>query len=255
MAATLGRPTPAILGAALVPGWRVLPQKVSKSILVVEDEDTLQKTLRYNLEREGYTVFSAEDGELGLKLARQRRPDLYILDIMLPALDGLSLCRILRRETEAPILMLTARADEVDRVAGLETGADDYLTKPFGMRELIARVRALLRRASQGMTRFEKPILEGSGILLDTRRRLVLKGDREIALKPKEFDLLAFLMAHPGEVFSRDELLNRVWGYQFGAGSRTVDVHVRWLREKIEDEPSQPDLLQTIRGVGYRFRE
>jgi DNA-binding response OmpR family regulator len=151
--------------------------------------------------------------------------------------------------------MLTARADEVDRVAGLETGADDYLTKPFGMRELIARVRALLRRASQGMTRFEKPILEGSGILLDTRRRLVLKGDREIALKPKEFDLLAFLMAHPGEVFSRDELLNRVWGYQFGAGSRTVDVHVRWLREKIEDEPSQPDLLQTIRGVGYRFRE
>lgn len=228
---------------------------MAKSILVVEDEDTLQKSLRYNLEREGYTVFSAEDGELGLKVARQRRPDLYILDIMLPALDGLSLCRILRRETQAPILMLTARADEVDRVAGLETGADDYLTKPFGMRELVARVRALLRRAAQGAARVDKPILESSGILLDTRRRLVRKTDKEIALKPKEFDLLAFLMSHPGEVFSREELLNRVWGYQFGGGSRTVDVHVRWLREKIEDQPSQPELVQTVRGAGYRFRE
>lgn len=228
---------------------------LAKSILVVEDEDTLQKSLRYNLEREGYTVFSAEDGELGLKVARQRRPDLYILDIMLPALDGLSLCRILRRETQAPILMLTARADEVDRVAGLETGADDYLTKPFGMRELVARVRALLRRAAQGVARVDKPILERSGILLDTRRRLVRKTDKEIALKPKEFDLLAFLMSHPGEVFSREELLNRVWGYQFGGGSRTVDVHVRWLREKIEDQPSQPELVQTVRGAGYRFRE
>lgn len=228
---------------------------MAKSILVVEDEDTLQKSLRYNLEREGYTVFSAEDGELGLKVARQRRPDLYILDIMLPALDGLSLCRILRRETQAPILMLTARADEVDRVAGLETGADDYLTKPFGMRELVARVRALLRRAAQGVARVDKPILESSGILLDTRRRLVRKTDKEIALKPKEFDLLAFLMSHPGEVFSREELLNRVWGYQFGGGSRTVDVHVRWLREKIEDQPSQPELVQTVRGAGYRFRE
>lgn len=228
---------------------------LAKSILVVEDEDTLQKSLRYNLEREGYTVFSAEDGELGLKVARQRRPDLYILDIMLPALDGLSLCRILRRETQAPILMLTARADEVDRVAGLETGADDYLTKPFGMRELVARVRALLRRAAQGAARVDKPILESSGILLDTRRRLVRKTDKEIALKPKEFDLLAFLMSHPGEVFSREELLNRVWGYQFGGGSRTVDVHVRWLREKIEDQPSQPELVQTVRGAGYRFRE
>lgn len=228
---------------------------MAKSILVVEDEDTLQKSLRYNLEREGYTVFSAEDGELGLKVARQRRPDLYILDIMLPALDGLSLCRILRRETQAPILMLTARADEVDRVAGLETGADDYLTKPFGMRELVARVRALLRRAAQGVARVDKPILERSGILLDTRRRLVRKTDKEIALKPKEFDLLAFLMSHPGEVFSREELLNRVWGYQFGGGSRTVDVHVRWLREKIEDQPSQPELVQTVRGAGYRFRE
>ncbi|HET9200884.1 MAG TPA: response regulator transcription factor [Dehalococcoidia bacterium] len=228
---------------------------MAKSILVVEDEDTLQNSLRYNLEREGYTVFSAEDGELGLKVARQRRPDLYILDIMLPALDGLSLCRILRRETQAPILMLTARADEVDRVAGLETGADDYLTKPFGMRELVARVRALLRRAAQGVARVDKPILERSGILLDTRRRLVRKTDKEIALKPKEFDLLAFLMSHPGEVFSREELLNRVWGYQFGGGSRTVDVHVRWLREKIEDQPSQPELVQTVRGAGYRFRE
>ncbi|HEX5939752.1 MAG TPA: response regulator transcription factor [Dehalococcoidia bacterium] len=231
------------------------PSKSAKTVLVVEDEDTLQKSLRYNLEREGYTVLSAEDGELGLRLARQKRPDLYILDIMLPGLDGLSLTRILRRETQSPILMLTARVDEVDRVAGLETGADDYLTKPFGMRELIARVRALLRRADQGQPRLDKPVLENGGIKLDTRRHLVEKNGREIALKPKEFELLAFLMSHPGEVFSREELLTRVWGYQFGGGSRTVDVHVRWLREKIEDRPSQPDLVQTIRGAGYRFKE
>jgi DNA-binding response OmpR family regulator len=228
---------------------------LSKSILVVEDEDTLQKSLRYNLEREGYTVVSAEDGELGLKLARQKRPDLYILDIMLPGLDGLSLCRILRRETQAPILMLTARVEEVDRVAGLETGADDYLTKPFGMRELVARVRALLRRADQGVGRLDKPVLENYGLLIDTRRRVVQKDGQEITLKPKEFELLAFLMSHPGEVFTRDELLNRVWGYQFGGGSRTVDVHVRWLREKIEKEPSNPDLVQTVRGAGYRFKD
>lgn len=228
---------------------------MSKSILVVEDEATLQKSLRYNLEREGYTVLSAEDGEIGLKVARQKRPDLYILDIMLPRLDGLSLCRILRRETEAPIMMLTARVDEVDRVAGLETGADDYLTKPFGMRELVARVRALLRRADASPRRIEKPVLEGQGILLDTRRRMASKGEAEIALKPREFDLLAFLMSHPGEVFSRDELMTRVWGYQYGVGSRTVDVHVRWLREKIEDEPSKPSILQTVRGAGYCFSE
>lgn len=229
--------------------------KLSKSILVVEDEPTLEKTLRYNLEREGYTVFSADDGELGLKLARQRRPDLYILDIMLPRLDGLSLCRILRRETEAPIMMLTARVDEVDRVAGLETGADDYLTKPFGMRELVARVRALLRRADQGPKRVEKPVLEGGDLVVDVRRRMAHKGGQEITLKPKEFDLLTFLMGHPGEVFSREELLTRVWGYEFGAGSRTVDVHVRWLREKVEDNPSAPQLVQTVRGAGYRFKE
>jgi DNA-binding response OmpR family regulator len=174
---------------------------------------------------------------------------------MLPGLDGLSLCRILRRETQAPILMLTARVDEVDRVAGLETGADDYLTKPFGMRELVARVRALLRRAESGPTLIEKPILESDGLFIDARRRQVEKNGALVSLKPKEFDLLAFLMSHPGEVFSREELLHRVWGYEFAGGSRTVDVHVRWLRERIEDEPSQPRLVQTVRGAGYRFRE
>jgi DNA-binding response OmpR family regulator len=225
-----------------------------KSILVVEDEATLQLSLRYNLEREGYTVVSAEDGDAGLRLARQKRPDLYILDIMLPGIDGLSLCRILRRETQAPILMLTARVEEVDRVAGLETGADDYLTKPFGMRELVARVRALLRRADAGPKWTEKPILESDGLVIDARRRQVEKDGGRVSLKPKEFDLLAFLMSHPGEVFSREELLQRVWGYEFGGGSRTVDVHVRWLRERIEDEPSQPKLVQTVRGAGYRFR-
>jgi DNA-binding response OmpR family regulator len=232
-----------------------MPSFLSKTILVVEDESTLQKTLRYNLEREGYAVLSAEDGEEGLKLARQKRPDLYILDIMLPRLDGLSLLRILRRETQAPVLMLTARVDEVDRVAGLETGADDYLTKPFGMRELVARVRALLRRAEVGPRRVEKPIIEAKNLVVDTRRRHVTRDGEAVSLKPKEFDLLAFLMAHAGEVFSREELLNRVWGYEFAGGSRTVDVHVRWLREKIEADPSAPHLVQTVRGAGYRFTE
>jgi len=223
-----------------------------KKILVVDDEPTLVATLRYNLEREGYEVLEAADGESALTLARSGRPDLIVLDLMLPGLDGREVCRILRRDMTVPILMLTARAEELDKVVGLELGADDYVTKPFGMRELLARVRALLRRA------VTSPAAEGgeltSGDLeVDLRRRRASRKGQELSLKPKEFELLSFFLQNRGFAFTRDKLLDEVWGYDFAADTRTVDVHVRWLRQKIEDEPARPTRLITVRGVGYRF--
>ncbi len=195
---------------------------MGKKVLVVEDEPTLVETLEYNLTRQGYDVCTAADGLAALEVARRERPDLIVLDIMLPGLDGFEVCRILRREMSVPILMLTARADEVDKVVGLEVGADDYLTKPFSMRELLARVK-------------------------------VLRQGEPLRLKPKEHDLLVFLARNRGLVLSRDLILERVWGWDFGGGSRTVDVHVRWLREKIEPDPACPTRIVTVRGVGYRF--
>ena len=223
-----------------------------KRILVVDDEPTLVATLRYNLEREGYQVITASDGDVGLTLARSDRPDLIILDLMLPAIDGFEVCRLLRREMTVPILMLTAKADEVDKVVGLELGADDYVTKPFSMRELLARVRALLRRAETGPA-VEMELLAVGDLQVDLRRREASRQGQPLTLKPKEYELLLFLLRNRGRAFTREQLLDQIWGYDFVGDTRTVDVHVRWLRQKIEDEPAKPTRLITIRGMGYRF--
>jgi len=220
------------------------------SILIVEDGETLQETLAYNLDREGYTVATATDGPGGLELARSQKPDLVVLDVMLPELDGLSVCRILRREMDVPIIMLTARSSEVDKIIGLDSGADDYITKPFALGEFLARVRAALRRKPKPAT---PDRLEGGDLSVDLVGRKAYKGQAELNLSHKEFDLLAELMRNEGLVLSRDLLLTKVWGYDYIGESRTVDVHVRWLREKIEDNPSKPTRITTVRSVGYRF--
>ena len=229
-------------------------------ILVVEDDLTLLETLEYNLTGEGYKVITAADGLTAVEVAREEQPDLIVLDLMLPCLDGFEVCRILRREMSVPILMLTARVDEVDRVVGLEVGADDYLTKPFSMRELLARVKALLRRVrlireemAGEQHRPSSEQLAYGDLVIDLDRRDVLVRGESLRLKPKEFDLLVFLARHPGMALSRDLLLQRVWGWDYGGGSRTVDVHVRWLREKVEADPANPERIVTVRGVGYCF--
>jgi DNA-binding response OmpR family regulator len=222
----------------------------TKTVLLVDDEPTLVATLKYNLEREGYRVITAADGEQALLAARAERPELIILDLMLPVMDGLEVCRILRRETSQPILMLTARGEEVDKVVGLELGADDYVTKPFGMRELLARVRALLRRT--GASEPDEGLVSGD-LTFDLKRREVRRDGKALDLKPKEIDLLLYFARNRGRAFSREQLLREVWGYDFYGDSRTVDVHVSWLRQKIEPEPHRPARLVTVRGVGYRF--
>ncbi|MBA3945400.1 MAG: response regulator transcription factor [Herpetosiphonaceae bacterium] len=225
------------------------------TILLVEDEAILAETLRYNLEREGHTVVIAGDGAQALELARREHPDLVLLDVMLPRLDGFSVCRILRGESGVPIIMLSARQDEVDRIAGLELGADDYVVKPFSLGELLARVRAILRRGQLEGSTVPREVLQSGGLKVDTGSRRVWCGSEEVALSAKEFDLLTCLMRHQGMALSRDLLLQRVWGYDFMGDSRTVDVHIRWLREKLEHDPGQPQLLTTVRGIGYRFQE
>ncbi len=220
------------------------------SILIVEDDETLQQTLAYNLEIEGYTVSVAADGQTGLELARAQSPDLVVLDLMLPELDGLSVCRILRRETDMPIIMLTARSGEVDKIIGLDSGADDYITKPFSLGEFLARVRAALRRKAKPAA---SERLQSGDLTLNLVGRRAYKGDRELNLSHKEFDLLAELMRSQGMVLSRDLLLTKVWGYDYYGETRTVDVHIRWLREKIEEAPSKPKRITTIRSIGYRF--
>jgi len=234
------------MGNIINPGLAV------KRILVVDDEPTLVATLQYNLEREGYQVDTALDGESAVATARAVRPDLILLDVMLPGLDGLEVCRILRRDTSAPILLLTAKVDEVDKVVGLEIGADDYVTKPFGMRELMARIRALLRRAASTEPRPTDALTSGD-LTIDPAARTATRDGTPLALKPKEFDVLAHFLRYRGRAFSRDELLSAIWGYEFAGDTRTVDVHISWLRQKIENEPSKPVRLITVRGVGYRF--
>lgn len=219
-------------------------------ILIVDDEPALLDTLALNLRGSGYEVVTAADGAAALDVARAQSPDLVILDLMLPELDGLTVCRSLRQAYDTPILILTARTGELDKIIGLESGADDYLTKPFSLGELQARIRALLRRA--GPRRISDEIRSGD-LLLNLVSRRAFVGDRELVLSPKEFSLLAELMRHQGAVLSRDLLLTRVWGYDYYGDSRTVDVHVRWLREKIEVDPSQPARISTVRGIGYRF--
>jgi DNA-binding response OmpR family regulator len=232
---------------------------MSENILIVEDEPTLLETLTYNLTCQNYQVHTATDGVTAVALARELRPDLIVLDLMLPKLDGFEVCRILRQEMNTPILILTARDDEIDRVIGLELGADDYMSKPFSMREFLARVKAQLRRMR--LMREERgsgdilprEVLKFGNLTLDLARREVLLGENTLYLKPKEFDLLLFLARHRGQVLTRELILERVWGWDFSGGSRTVDVHVRWLREKIEQDPAQPVRIVTVRGAGYRF--
>ncbi len=222
-----------------------MPQR----ILIIEDEPTLVETITYNLQREGYDVLSARDGEAGLQAAQAQAPDLVILDLMLPKLNGLDVCRALRRTSSVPVLMLTARSSEADKVAGLDIGADDYVTKPFGMRELLARVKAMLGRQSAGAAGGP----QYGNFTLDEARHEIRLGGRALALTPLEYALLAHLLRNHGITLSRDNLLERVWGYDYGGDTRTVDVHVRSLREKIETAPSAPRHLITVRGVGYRL--
>lgn len=232
-------------------------------IVVVEDDATLLDTLEYNLEKQGYTVFTASHGLKALDLIREQQPDLIVLDVMLPGLDGLEICRVVRRDMNVPILMLTAKSEELDKVVGLEVGADDYLTKPFSMRELLARVKAQLRRVrlmreevAQGAPpppeAPAKNELIANNLHIDLDRREAMLDGNPIRLKPKEYELLVFLVRNQGVALSRDLILERVWGW-FNDNSRTVDVHVRWLREKIEVEPSSAKRLITVRGIGYRF--
>jgi len=223
-----------------------------KTILVADDEPTLVATLKYNLERESYAVITAADGESALDAARASHPDLIVLDLMMPGLNGLEVCRIIRREMHVPILILTARGAETDKVAGLEIGADDYVTKPFSMRELVARVRALLRRSEHAPAQ-ESDIVSAGDLTIDMRKRTVTKNGTPLSLKPKEFELLSFFARNHGKAFTRDQLLNQIWGYDYAGDTRTIDVHIRWLREKVENEPERPERLITIRGVGYRF--
>jgi DNA-binding response OmpR family regulator len=233
-----------------------MPEK----ILVVEDELSLRETLAYNLKKEGYAVESVGDGRSALDAARRLKPDLVVLDLMLPELDGFEVARVLRKEMTTAILMLTARDDEIDRVVGLEVGADDYMTKPFSMRELLARVKAQLRRtrlireemtSAQAHAPHEQ--LAFGALLIDQTRREVTLDKQPLQLKPKEYELLLFLAQHRGKMLSREFILERVWGWDYIGDSRTVDVHVRWLRQKIEVDASKPSRIVTVRGGGYRF--
>lgn len=233
---------------------------MTESILIVEDEPALQDTLAYNLRKEGYAVNVVGDGVAALEAARRHKPDLIVLDIMLPKLDGFEVARTLRKEMTTAILMLTARDDEIDRVVGLEVGADDYLTKPFSMRELIARVKAQLRRARllrEELGKTGQPVtherLTFDDLSIDLTRREVTLNGQVVSMKPKEYELLLFFAEHKGQMLSREFILERVWGWDYIGDSRTVDVHVRWLRQKIEADAGNPVRIVTVRGGGYRF--
>ena len=229
----------------------------NESVLVIEDEENLVEVLRYNLEREGYQVEACLDGAEGLDSARVSHPDLIILDVMLPGLDGFEICRILRRESDVPILFLTARGEEIDKVVGLELGADDYVTKPFSVREVVARVKAMLRRsqssAREGTTEPARRVIRAGDLEIDLDGHSVTLKGQPLSLKPREFDLLAMLASNQGRALTRDQMLERVWGHDYYGDTRTVDVHIRWLREKIQHYPQASQRIITIRGVGYRF--
>jgi two-component system OmpR family response regulator len=231
---------------------------IGSKILIVEDDRTLLDVLKYNLTKDGYEVVGAVDGIQALELARSEKPDLIILDIMLPKLGGFEVCRVLRKEMTVPILMLTAKVDETDKVVGLEIGADDYMTKPFSLRELVARIRAMLRRAEmlKQETVSKETIsaaIQIADLTIDFARHQAFLGGSVLHLSPKEFDLLAFLARNRGRAFTRDYLLEKVWGYDYTGDTRTVDVHIRWLRQKIEADPAHPQRLLTVRGLGYKF--
>ena len=224
------------------------------TILIVEDDDTVREALSAGLESEGYEVILSDNGLDGLEQAKEEGPDLILLDLMLPEMDGLSVCRALRRNSNVPIIMLTARGTEMDKIVGLETSADDYVVKPFSLGELLARIRSLLRRTRNDKQENQMQLTSGN-VSLDFTSRRVSKDDAEVHLTQKEFNLLAELMRNKGAVLSRDLLLEKVWGYSYVGNTHTVDVHIRWLREKIELDPSKPVRIVTVRGVGYRFEE
>jgi two-component system, OmpR family, alkaline phosphatase synthesis response regulator PhoP len=229
-----------------------------QKILVVEDEPDIRKLVQYNLAQERFKVLEAEDGEQALKIVQRDKPHLLILDLMLPGLSGIELCRILRDRTDTarlPILMLTAKAGETDRVLGLEMGADDYLTKPFSPRELVARVRAILRRAASAAQTESMPAYDKGGLKIDFTTYEVFARGKNVKLTLKEFELLRFLVQNPNRVLSRDQLLDRVWGGETFVTPRTVDVHIRRLRKAIEKDDSKPKWILTLRGVGYKFDE
>lgn len=232
-----------------------------KKILVIDDEPLIVESVSYNLKQEGYDVMTATDGETGLKLAETGNFDLILLDLMLPGIDGMEICRTIRKTSEIPIIMLTAKEGEIDRVLGLELGADDYVTKPFSMRELMARVKRVLKRTTVGTEADGAKATGRGGTIVSGRLEIDLLG-HEVAvngatvnLSSKEFELLRILASHPGQVLTREQLLDLVWGNDFYGDSRTVDVHIRWLREKIEKDPSNPEFILTVRGVGYKFRK
>jgi DNA-binding response OmpR family regulator len=226
---------------------------MARTILVVDDEPTLRETLAEALDADGFRVLTAADGREALSRFREHQPDLVVLDLMLPELSGIEVCRIIRAESGVPIVMLTAKSSELDKVVGLELGADDYVTKPFSLRELTARIRALLRRTEQS-TEAPTPFVELGPLTIDLAGHRLLRDDERIPLKPKVFELLAYLLRHPGQVLTRDQLLEHVWGYDYAGETRTVDVHVHWLRAAIEPVPAEPIYLHTVRGVGYVFR-
>jgi two-component system alkaline phosphatase synthesis response regulator PhoP len=227
---------------------------MSRGILVVEDDTTLRETLAEALEGDGFRVTSAADGAEALSAFRSDQPDLILLDLMLPELSGVEVTRIVRAESQVPIIMLTAKDSELDRVLGLELGADDYVTKPFSLRELTARIRAVLRRLDRpDAGAADRPIPLGR-VEVDVAGHRLMREGQPVPITPKAFELLAFLLRNAGQVFSRDQLLENVWGYDFAGESRTVDVHVHWLRAEIEPVPSRPTIIETIRGVGYVLR-
>lgn len=225
-----------------------------KRILVVEDEPSIVTLLTYNLEQAGFQVLTAEDGNQGFHLALDEKPDFIILDIMLPGMDGIEICKKLRQEkVKTPILMLTARDDELDKVLGLEIGADDYMTKPFSPRELVARMKAIMRRINIENEADEDDVIVIGDLLINKSRHIVQLNGKLLELTPKEFELLLFFAKHRGKVLSRDQLLNGVWDFEYDGDTRIVDVHVSHLREKIEDDPKKPQYIKTIRGFGYKL--
>ena len=227
-----------------------------EKILVVEDEENILEAIKYSLSKEGYEVYGASDGEIGLEKAKELSPNLVILDVMLPSLDGFEVCRILRKDMDVPVFMLSAKSEEIDRVVGLEIGADDYITKPFSMRELMARVRNALRRANEergNANSSKRDKIVAGELEINLASHMVRLSGMPIEMKPREFSLLALLASNAGRAYSRDQILESLWGHAYIGDVRTVDVHVRWIREKIEDDPSRPTKIVTVRGVGYRF--
>ncbi|MGC8971279.1 MAG: winged helix-turn-helix domain-containing protein [bacterium] len=228
---------------------------MAEKILIVDDEKPIVDSIKYTLYKEGYDVVVSYDGEDALEKFKKENPDLIILDIMLPKLSGLEVCRIIRRTSNVPIIMLTAKGEDMDKVIGLELGADDYVPKPFSMRELVARIKAVLRRTKLPVNLVKtKERLEFDDVVIDIKGRIVTKKGVQVDLSPKEFDLLVTLAENEGRVMSREYLLSHVWGEDFYGDDRTVDVHIRWLREKLEDDPSNPKYIQTVRGIGYILR-